>query len=140
LIRRATFDLVGLPPAPEEVDAFLRDTSPDAFERLVERLLNSPHYGERWGRHWLDVARYADNKGYVFFEEKSYPWAWAYRDYIVRAFNEDKPFDRFVLEQLAADQIDLGGDRRHSPHSGFLTVGDHFSIILMTSSMTGLMW
>jgi len=127
LIRRATFDLIGLPPSPEEVDAFLSDTSTNAFEKVVERLLSSPHYGERWGRHWLDVARYADNKGYVFFEEKSYPWAWAYRDYVVRAFNEDKPFDRFVLEQLAADQIDLQGDQRALAALGFLTVGDHFS-------------
>jgi hypothetical protein len=127
LIRRATFDLIGLPPTPEEVDAFLADISPDAFARVVERLLGSPHYGERWGRHWLDVARYADNKGYVFFEEKTYPWAWAYRDYVVRAFNQDKPFDRFVLEQLAADQLDVNSDRRTLAALGFLTVGDHFS-------------
>ena len=127
LVRRATFDLLGLPPTPEEVDSFLRDASPDAFARVVERLLKSAHYGERWGRHWLDVARYADNKGYVFFEEKTYPWAWTYRDYVVRAFNEDKPFDRFVLEQLAADQLVLQGDCRTLAALGFLTVGDHFS-------------
>ncbi len=127
LLRRATFDLIGLPPTPEEVDSFLTDDSPSAFARVVDRLLASPHYGERWGRHWLDVARYADNKGYVFFEEKTYPWAWTYRDYVIRAFNEDKPFDRFILEQLAADQLDLQGDPRALAALGFVTVGDHFS-------------
>ncbi len=127
LIRRATFDLIGLPPAPAEVDAFLRDPRPteQAFADLVERLLASPHYGERWGRHWLDVARYADNKGYVFFEEKTYPWAWTYRDYVIRSFNEDKPFDRFVSEQLAADSMPDG--QRALAAMGFITVGDHFS-------------
>lgn len=126
LVRRATFDLIGLPPTPEEVAEFVRDpqTTEQAFAALVERLLKSPHYGERWGRHWLDVARYADNKGYVFFEEKTHPWAWTYRDYVVRAFNEDKPFDQFVREQLAADQIDDG--RRGLTALGFITVGDHF--------------
>jgi hypothetical protein len=103
LIRRLSFDLIGLPPTPAEVAAFVEDKSPDAYAKLVDRLLASPHYGERWGRHWLDVARYADNKGYVFFEEKDYPWAWTYRDYVIGAFNRDLPFDRFVLEQLAAD-------------------------------------
>ncbi|MBL9171319.1 MAG: DUF1553 domain-containing protein [Verrucomicrobiales bacterium] len=125
LIRRATFDLLGLPPTPDEVATFEADSAPDAFERLVERLLASPHYGERWGRHWLDVARYADNKGYVFFEEKTYPWAYTYRDYVVRAFNEDLSFDQFLLQQLAADQLDLGADRRPLAAMGFLTVGDH---------------
>ena len=127
LIRRATFDLIGLPPTPEEVAAFVRDPQPAerAFAALVERLLDSPHYGERWGRHWFDVARYADNKGYVFFEEKTYPWAWIYRDYVVRSFNEDKPFDQFVREQLAADQ--LGNGRESLAALGFITVGDHFS-------------
>lgn len=132
LIRRATFDLHGLPPTPEEVEAFARDpvSTSKAFAALVERLLASPHYGERWGRHWLDVARYADNKGYVFFEEKTYPWAWTYRDYVVRAFNEDKPFDQFVREQLAADRFAPKADasaRAAWPALGFLTVGDHFS-------------
>lgn len=127
LIRRATFDLIGLPPTPAEVDAFLGDERPTekAFAELVERLLASPHYGERWGRHWLDVARYADNKGYVFFEEKTYPWAWTYRDYVIRSFNEDKPFDRFVCEQLAADTMPDG--QRALAALGFITVGDHFS-------------
>ena len=127
LIRRATFDLIGLPPAPEEVAAFVGDPAPTerAFASLVDRLLESPHYGERWGRHWLDVARYADNKGYVFFEEKTHPWAWTYRDYVVRAFNEDKPFDQFVREQIAADQ--LGDSHDALTALGFITVGDHFS-------------
>ncbi len=89
LIRRATLDLHGLPPTPEEVAAFESDRSPDAYARLVDRLLASPRYGERWGRHWLDVARYADTKGYVFEEERRYPFAYTYRDYVIRAFNED---------------------------------------------------
>ncbi len=105
LIRRATFDLHGLPPTPEEVEAFVKDEAADAYEKLLNRLLASPRYGERWGRHWLDVARYADNKGYVFFEGKEYPWAWTYRDYVIKALNDDKPFDRFVTEQLAADLL-----------------------------------
>ncbi len=109
LIRRATFDLLGLPPTPDEVAEFAVDLAPDAFERLVDRLLASPKYGERWGRHWLDVARYADTKGYVFFEEKSYPWAYTYRDYVIRSLNEDKPYDQFVVEQLAADVLGEGG-------------------------------
>jgi hypothetical protein len=127
LIRRATFDLIGLPPTPEEIAAFENDPLPDetAFARLVERLLASPHYGERWGRHWLDVARYADNKGYVFFEEKKYPWAYTYRDFVIRAFNDDLPFDRFVLYQLAADQLDLA-DKRLLTALGFITVGGRF--------------
>jgi hypothetical protein len=126
LIRRVTYDLIGLPPTPEEVESFLADDSPSAFARLVERLLASPHYGERWGRRWLDVARYADNKGYVFFEEQKYPWAYAYRDYVVRAFNDDLPYDRFVQEQLAADQLDLGDEKWRLAAMGFLTVGNHY--------------
>src|SRR5207249_2934398 len=90
LVRRATFDLLGLPPTPEEVAAFEADHSPDAYAKLIDRLLASPHYGERWGRYWLDVARYADTKGYVFFDDANYPWAWTYRDYVIRSFNEDK--------------------------------------------------
>ncbi|MBI1899900.1 MAG: PSD1 domain-containing protein [Planctomycetia bacterium] len=125
LIRRLSFDLLGLPPAPEDVEAFVADASPDAYERLVDRLLASPHYGERWGRHWLDVARYADNKGYVFFEDKSYPWAYTYRDYVVRAMSEDLPYDRFIMEQLAADQVESNDPSRLAA-MGFLTVGAHF--------------
>jgi mono/diheme cytochrome c family protein len=126
LIRRATFDLLGLPPTPGEVAAFEADTSADAFARLVERLLASPHYGERWGRYWLDVARYADTKGYVFFEENDFPWAYTYRDYVIRSFNEDLPYDQFVLQQLAADRLPLGRDRRPLTALGFLTLGGRF--------------
>jgi len=126
LIRRATFDLIGLPPTPQEVAAFEADTSPNAFETLVDRLLASPHYGERWGRHWLDVARYADTKGYVFTEEPNYPWAWAYRDWVVRAINEDLPYDQFIIQQIAADRLPLGDDKRALAAMGFLTVGSRF--------------
>ena len=101
LIRRATFDLTGLPPTPEEIDAFLADESPDAFAKVVDRLLASPHYGERWGRHWLDVVRYADTAG----ETADYPvpLAWRYRNYVIDAFNADKPYDEFLREQIAGD-------------------------------------
>jgi len=103
LLRRAYFDLIGLPPSPEEVEAFLNDRLPDAFERVVERLLASPHYGERWGRHWLDLARYADSGGFEFDVDRLH--AWRYRDYVIRSFNDDKPYDRFVQEQLAGDEL-----------------------------------
>ena len=103
LIRRATFDLLGLPPTPEEIEQFVKDDSPAAYERLIDRLLASPHYGERWGRHWLDLVRYAQTNGYERDDEK--PFAWRYRDYVIRSFNEDKPFDRFILEQLAGDEL-----------------------------------
>ena len=106
LIRRLTFDLTGLPPTPEEVDAFLADTGPLAYDNLVTRLLDSPQYGERQARLWLDVVRYADTHGYERDEFR--PLAWKYRDYVVRAFNADKPFDRFVLEQLAGDELVAG--------------------------------
>ncbi|MDP6557252.1 MAG: DUF1549 domain-containing protein, partial [Pirellulaceae bacterium] len=131
LIRRATFDLLGLPPTPDEVATFVADDTPDAFDRLIDRLLADPRYGQRWGRHWLDVARYADNKGYVFFEDKNYPWAYTYRDYVVGAWNDDLPFDRFILEQLAADQLGTTSSANSREHSalaamGFLTLGGHF--------------
>ncbi len=103
LIRRATFDLIGLPPTTEEVEAFLADSSPDAFARVIDRLLSSEHYGQRWGRHWLDVARYADSNG--LDENIAHGNAWRYRDYVVDAFNADKPYDRFVLEQVAGDLL-----------------------------------
>jgi mono/diheme cytochrome c family protein len=103
-IRRATFDLHGLPPTPQEVDAFLKDTAPGAFERLIDRLLASPRYGERWGRHWLDVAGYADSEGYTQ-EDKVRPYAYKYRDYVIRSLNEDKPFDQFICEQIAGDEL-----------------------------------
>jgi hypothetical protein len=104
LIRRVSFDLTGLPPAPADVDAFLADRSPDAYERLVERYLASPHYGERWGKYWLDAAGYADSNGY-FNADSDRPLAWKYRDYVIRSFNADKPYDRFVREQLAGDEM-----------------------------------
>jgi hypothetical protein len=104
LIRRATVDLSGLPPRPDEVAAFLADDSPDAYERLVDRLLASPAYGERWGRHWLDVAGYADSEGYDERDAER-KWAWRYRDYVIRSFNADKPFDRFIQEQIAGDEL-----------------------------------
>src|SRR5580658_262482 len=113
LIRRATFDLIGLPPTPAEVDAFLKDTAPDAFAKVVDRLLASPHYGERWGRYWLDVARYSDTKGDTpNREDPRYPFAWTYRDYVIDAFNSDKPYNQFVVEQLAADRIVAGEERQ----------------------------
>jgi hypothetical protein len=123
LIRRATFDLTGLPPTPEEVEAFMADRSSEAFARVVDRLLASPRYGERWGRHWLDVARYADTKGYILREERRYPYSYTYREYVIRSFNEDRPYDQFLLEQMAADQLELGADRRPLAALGFLTVG-----------------
>jgi hypothetical protein len=104
LIRRATYDLIGLPPAPEEVEAFVNDPASDAYERLLDRLLASPQYGEKWGRHWLDLVRFAETNGYERDGDK--PNAWRYRDYVIRSFNEDKPFDRFLKEQLAGDEME----------------------------------
>jgi hypothetical protein len=102
LIRRLSLDLLGLPPRPQEVDNFLRDTRPDAYERLVDRLLASPHYGERWGRHWLDAARYADSNGYTIDGPRS---IWKYRDWVIDALNHDMPFDQFTIEQIAGDLL-----------------------------------
>lgn len=104
LIRRAYLDLIGLPPTPAEVNAFLEDTSRDAWERVIDKLLASPHYGERQGRHWLDVARYADSSG--FEQDYDRPNAWRYRDYVVKSFNEDKPYNQFVKEQIAGDELE----------------------------------
>lgn len=104
LIRRATYDLTGLPPTPAQVQEFVADDSPDAFERLVDRLLDSPHYGERWARHWLDLVRYAETNS--FERDGAKPFVWRYRDYVIRAFNADKPYDQFVREQLAGDELD----------------------------------
>jgi hypothetical protein len=126
LLRRASLDLVGMPPTIEEIEDFEADPSPDAFATVVDRLLASPMYGERWGRHWLDVARYADTKGYVFQEERKYPYAFTYRDYVIDAFNADKPFDQFVVEQLAADHLPADGDPSKLAAMGFLTVGRRF--------------
>ncbi len=126
LIRRAAFDLTGLPPNVEEVEAFVNDSSDRAWETVIDRLLASPQYGERWARHWLDVARYADTKGYVFEEERRFPYSYTYRDYVINAFNEDLPFDRFIIEQLAADLLPLGEDKRPLAAMGFLTLGRRF--------------
>ena len=126
LIRRASFDLTGLPPTVEEVAAFEKDTSPEAWSRVIDRLLASPRYGERWGRYWLDVARYADTKGYVFEEERRYPYSYTYRDWVIRALNEDLPYDQFLVQQIAADQLPLGDDKRALAALGFLTLGRRF--------------
>ncbi len=104
LIRRLTFDLTGLPPTPEAIAAFVSDPAADAYERLVDRLLASPQYGERWGRHWLDVVRYAETEGFEY--DRSRPGAWRYRDYVIASLNADKPYDRFITEQLGGDEID----------------------------------
>ncbi|MDH3584035.1 MAG: DUF1549 and DUF1553 domain-containing protein, partial [Phycisphaerae bacterium] len=129
LIRRLYFDLLGLPPTFVQVRRFLADSAPGAYERLVDRLLNDPAYGERWGRHWLDVARYADTKGYVGdTADNRYPFAWTYRDYVIDAFNADKPYDRFIVEQIAADQLDKGSPPADALSAmGFLTVGRRFT-------------
>ncbi len=103
LIRRVTLDLIGLLPSPEEVHQFVNDPAPDAYDKLVDRLLASQHYGERWGRHWLDLARYADSSG--FHNDLDRPWAWKYRDYVIDSFNDDKPYSKFVAEQLAGDEV-----------------------------------
>ncbi len=125
LIRRATFDLIGLPPTPEETDQFLKDNSPDAFAKVVNRLLASPHYGERWGRHWLDIARYADSNG--LDENVAHGNAWRYRDYVVNSFNIDKPYDHFLKEQIAGDLLPDGKNldirNEHFIATGFLSMG-----------------
>jgi mono/diheme cytochrome c family protein len=120
LIRRLSFDLIGLPPTPEEVAAFVADDDPHAYEQLVDRLLASPHYGERWGRHWLDVAHYGDTHGYD--KDKLRPNAWPYRDYVIRALNEDKPYARFVEEQIAGDVL-FPGTADGVIATGFLAAG-----------------
>jgi hypothetical protein len=127
LIRRSSFDLLGLPPSPEDVQAFVSDPSPDAYERLIDRQLASPRYGERWGRHWLDVARYGDTMGYAFMKERKYPYSYTYRDYVIGAFNKDLPYDRFIVEQLAADKLPLGDDKTPLAAMGFLTTGRKFN-------------
>jgi hypothetical protein len=133
LIRRVTYDLIGLPPTVEEVNAFVADESPDAFTKVVDRLLKSPHYGERWARHWLDTARYSDTRGLAGdggkyrFEDYRYQFAWTYRDYVIAAFNADKPYDQFVIEQLAADDLpDIKPNDGRLAALGFLTVGRKF--------------
>ena len=128
MIRRATFDLTGLPPTYADVEAFVQDKSPEAFARVVDRLLSSPRYGERWGRYWLDVARYADTKGYVYSdrEEGRFVQSYAYRDWVIRALNEDLPYDQFLRLQLAADQIVDANHREDLAAMGFLTLGRRF--------------
>jgi tellurite resistance protein len=106
LIRRLSFDLIGLPPTPAEIAAFVGDPRDDAYERLVERLLASPHYGERWAQHWLDVVRFAESDGFEY--DRLRPGIWRYRDYVIRSFNEDKPYGRFLAEQLAGDELEPG--------------------------------
>ncbi|MGB0586958.1 MAG: DUF1549 and DUF1553 domain-containing protein [Limisphaerales bacterium] len=127
LIRRATMDLTGLMPTYAEVQQFVADDSPEAWPKLIDRLLASQHYGERWARHWLDVARYSDTRGYRFGgRDRIYPYAYTYRDYVVRAFNEGLPFDQFVIQQLAADHLELGEDKRPLAAMGFLALGRRF--------------
>jgi hypothetical protein len=127
LIRRAYYDLIGLPPTMAQVQNFVNDASPQAFAKVVDELLASPHYGERWGRYWLDIARYADTKGYVFTEDRNYPNAYTYRDYVIRSLNADKPYDQFIREQLAADLLPTASDKKTLAALGFLTVGRRFS-------------
>ena len=120
LIRRATFDLHGVPPTPEEIDAFVNDKSPKAWEKVVDRLLASPRYGEQWGRHWLDVVRFAESDGYEYDTHR--PDAYRYRDYVVRSFNTDKPYSEFVKEQLAGDEMEPASEDRLIA-SGFNRLG-----------------
>ena len=127
LVRRVYFDLIGLPPTYEQVEEFVNDKSENSYERLLEKLLASPRYGERWGRHWLDVSRYADTQGYNFTRSNKYPFAYTYRDYVIRSFNEDKPYNQFIKEQLAADLMNLkGDDKKNLAALGFLTTGERF--------------
>ena len=152
LIRRACLDVTGLLPSPEEVEAFVHDRSPDAWPKLVDKLLASPHYGERWTRHWLDLARYADSEGFEFDRDR--PDAWRYRDYVVKAFNNDKPYDQFVKEQLAGDEYvttDMPSEAASESMiaTGFLRLGpaigggergkqDSLDDVITTTSMTFL--
>jgi mono/diheme cytochrome c family protein len=119
-LRRASLDLTGLPPTPSQIDEFLADTERGAWERLIDRLLDSPHYGERWGRHWMDVARYADSTG--FEQDYTRPNAWRYRDYVINAFNQDKPYSQFLREQIAGDELDHTTDETRIA-TGFLRAG-----------------
>jgi len=121
-LRRVTFDLIGLPPSEEEIAAFEQDHRPDAFARVVDRLLSSPHYGERWGRHWLDVARYGEDQAHTF-QARLYPAGYRYRDWVVRAFNRDMPYDEFIREQLAADLLEGPGLEERLPALGFFACG-----------------
>ena len=129
LLRRVTYDLTGLPPTPSEMDAFLADNSPGAYEKTIDRLLASPAYGERWARHWLDIARYADTNGDRLNGKRQplFPYAWTYRDYVINAFNADLPYDQFIVEQIAADRLpESEKDKSKLAALGFLTVGKRF--------------
>lgn len=117
LIRRATFDLTGLPPTPEEIDRFVHSDNPNAYPQLIDRLLASPHYGEKWGQVWLDVIRYSESEGFEY--DRQLPYAWRFRDYVIRSFNEDKPFDQFIVEQIAGDELDPLND------DGLIAAGFH---------------
>ena len=125
LILSVTFDLLGLPPTPERVESFVADSAPDAYERLVEELLEDPAYGERWGRHWLDVVRFGESNGYE--QNHLRKNAWPYRDWVIDSFNEDKPFNRMIIEQLAGDQI-APGDPSVEAATGFLVAGPHDTV------------
>lgn len=122
LIRRVYFDLIGLPPEPEVVDAFITNTSPDAWETVVNELLASPHYGERWGRYWLDLARYAEDQAHTF-QARMYPQGYLYRDWVVQALNDDMPYDTFLKLQIAGDQISVDEPHRHRAALGFFALG-----------------
>jgi mono/diheme cytochrome c family protein len=126
LVRRLSFDLLGLPPTSEELEAFLADPSEDAYLRLVDRYLQSPHFGERMARRWMDVVRYADTKGYVFNEDRAYPHAYRYRDWLIRSFRQDLSYDQFVRYQLAADRLDPQNQMGHLDAMGMLTLGRRF--------------
>ena len=127
LLRRAYVTLTGLQPSYQQTQAFISDRSPDAFAKVVDQLLASPQYGERWARHWLDVARYADTKGYVFQEARQYPYAYTFRDWVIRALNEDLPYDQFLKYQIAADKLAIEAhEKKHLAAMGFLTVGRRF--------------
>ena len=128
LLRRASYVLTGLPPTLEQVEAFEKNTAPNAWEKEIDRLLASPALGERWARHWMDVARYSDTKGYVFFQDGSFPWAYAYRDWLIQSFNSDLPYDRFVRSQIAADRLVAKNEAQISdlPALGFLSLGGRF--------------
>lgn len=126
LLRRVTYDLTGLPPTWEETEAFINDPAPDAFAKVVDRLLASPHYGERWGRHWLDIARYSDTKGYVFTEDRRYHFAFTYRDYVIDSLNADKSYQQFLMEQIAADLMPTEESKESLAALGFLTLGRRF--------------
>ncbi|MBI3880861.1 MAG: PSD1 domain-containing protein [Verrucomicrobia bacterium] len=128
LMRRATFDLTGLPPSSKELDEFLADNSANAFEKVVDRLLSSPHYGERWGRHWLDLSKYGETKGATAQRDNRYVYAYSYRDWVIKAFNDDLPYDRFLTLQIAGDKLALPeNEQPHLAAMGFLTLGNRFN-------------